>query len=154
MGQWYEIARTPNRHERDCVGDVVSMYERISGTAIELESACRTADGEAQHMDVVARVRDPVSKSKLELRYAPRALGWLPFVWDDYWVLDVAPDYSYALVGQPSRESLWILARKPQLETSKYDALVAVAAAQGFDTTKLARTRQSGRPFSPPAAAE
>jgi apolipoprotein D and lipocalin family protein len=149
MGQWFEIARTPNSHESDCASDVVSMYERLSETAVDVASACRHADGEEERMDVIARIRDPVSKAKLELRYAPRALGWIPFVWDDYWVLTIAPAYNYALVGEPGRESLWILARTPKLDDATYAELVAVAAAQGFDTGKLARTPQSGRPYAP-----
>ena len=145
MGQWFEIARMPNSHERDCAADVVTTYQRISETAVDVATACRHADGEEERMEVIARVRDTVSKAKLELRYAPRALGWIPFVWDDYWVLDVAPTYAYALVGEPGRESLWILARTPRLDDATYDQLVAAAAAQGFDTGKLARTPQSGR---------
>lgn len=148
MGQWFEIARTPNSHERECARDVVSTYERISDAAVDIASACRHTDGEEERGNVIAHVRDPVSKSKLELRYAPRALGWLPFVWDDYWVLTIAPTYAYALIGEPSRESLWILARTPTLDDATYDELVAVAAAQGFDTGKLARTPQSGRPYA------
>jgi apolipoprotein D and lipocalin family protein len=150
MGQWFEIARTPNSHELDCASDVVSTYERLSESAVDVASACRHADGQEEHRDVIARVRDPVSKAKLELRYAPRALGWIPFVWDDYWVLNIAPTYAYALVGEPGRESLWILARTPKLDDATYAELVAAAAAQGFDTGKLSRTPQSGRPYAPP----
>ena len=70
---------------------------------------------------------------------------WWPFAWSDYWILDLAPDYSYALVGVPARDSMWILSRRPDMEPAVYERLVAKARALGFDVGKLIRTRQTGQ---------
>lgn len=149
MGRWYEIARLPNRREANCAGDVVATYERRSASGIRIVSSCRNADGELERMQGVARIRDGESKAKLELRFAPLALAWLPFLWDDWWILEVAPEYTYMMTGDPSRRSLWIYARTPALDDATYRTLVAHAAAQGYDTSRLVRTPQAAREAPP-----
>jgi len=79
------------------------------------------------------------------VRFLPLALAWLPFAWGDYWILDLAPDYSHALVGTPSREYLWILAREPAMDDARLRALLDRARVLGFDDTKVVRTPQSLR---------
>ncbi|HEX6973025.1 MAG TPA: lipocalin family protein, partial [Vicinamibacterales bacterium] len=74
---------------------------------------------------------------------APAALSFLPFVWGDYWIIGLADDYSWATVGSPDRDYLWILSRTPVLAETDYAAAVARAQAIGFDTSRLVRTRQS-----------
>ena len=74
-------------------------------------------------------------------RFAPSFLSFLPFVWGDYQVIDLAPDYSYALVGEPGRKYLWILSRTPQMDESTLSKLTERAAAQGFDESKLMRVK-------------
>ena len=45
----------------------------------------------------IARVVDDSGGAKLKVRFAPAWLSWLPFVWGDYWVLDLTEDYSAAM---------------------------------------------------------
>jgi apolipoprotein D and lipocalin family protein len=142
MGRWYEIARLPNDHESDCARDVVSTYERRNPSTIRVTYTCRDTGGAEVEVRGVARIRD-TSQAKLELRFAPLALAWLPFVWDDWWILEVAPGYEYMMAGDPARHSLWIYARASTLDDTTYRTLVAHAAAQGYDTAHLVRTRQS-----------
>jgi apolipoprotein D and lipocalin family protein len=78
--------------------------------------------------------------SKLLVRFAPAILSFLPFVWADYWVIDLAEDYSYAVVGEPSREYLWILARAPVLPDGTYEAITRRLRQQGYDPALLIRT--------------
>ena len=46
----------------------------------------------------------------------------------DYWVLELGADYEYALVGNPSRNSLFILARDKQIDQALFDELLDLAA--------------------------
>jgi apolipoprotein D and lipocalin family protein len=77
--------------------------------------------------------------AKLQVRFAPEWLSWLPFVWANYWVIDLADDYSYAVVGEPTRDYLWILARAPQMSDGVYARILAKLPALGFDPAKLIR---------------
>jgi apolipoprotein D and lipocalin family protein len=142
-GRWYEIARLPNKFQAECVRDVVATYTRRGPNSINVINECRHDDGMSAHVEGIARVRDLNTNAKLEVRFAPLSLAWLPFVWDDYWIMDLAPDYSYALVGEPSHTYLWVLARAPKLDSPVYERLLAKAAAQGYDTSKVQRTQQT-----------
>jgi apolipoprotein D and lipocalin family protein len=144
IGEWFEIARFPNRFQRQCEGDVRARYTRRPDGRIDVINRCRTADGEIT-ANGVARVVDARTSAKLKVRFAPAFLSFLPFVWGDYWVLGLAADYSWAVVGSPDREYLWILARSPAAGDRSYEAAVAVARASGFDVDRLVRTSQTSR---------
>jgi apolipoprotein D and lipocalin family protein len=143
-GAWYEIARLPNRFQRQCAGDVTATYALLPEGQLQVINACRTASGGVLRVEGRARVVDASGpNTKLEVRFVPAWLGWLPFVWGDYWIIDLAPDYRHALVGAPSREYLWILARSPEMDAATYEQLTLRAAAQGFEVGHLVRTRHS-----------
>jgi apolipoprotein D and lipocalin family protein len=61
----------------------------------------------------------------------------------DYWIIDLAEDYGYAVVGAPDRKYLWILSRTPQMDPVLYQNIVDRVAQKGFDISKLARADQS-----------
>ena len=142
VGDWFEIARLPNRFQRKCIGDVRATYARRADGRLDVVNRCRTADGQTEARGV-ARVVDERSFSKLKVRFAPAWLGWLPVVWGDYWIIGLAPDYSWAVVGEPSRKYLWILARAPKLDDAAIAAARAAARANGYDVARLVLTPQT-----------
>jgi apolipoprotein D and lipocalin family protein len=141
LGEWFEIARFPNRFQRACTGDVRATYARRSDGRIDVVNRCRAADGRVIEAQGVARVVDARTSAKLKVRFAPAVLSFLPFVWGDYWIVGLADDYSWAVVGSPDRAYLWILARSRMLDTARLDAARAAARATGFDTDRLVMTR-------------
>jgi len=142
VGTWYEIARLPNRFQSQCVGNVTAQYAKREDGRIDLINRCKNESGNWDVAQGEARIVDKGTNAKLEVRFAPAWLSWLPMVWGDYWILDLAPDYSYAAVGDPARENLWILSRTPQLSDKVYQALTAHLATQGYDVNQLSKTRQ------------
>jgi len=142
-GDWFEIARFPNRFQRSCAGDVRATYTRRSDGRIDVVNRCRATDGRIIEAQGVARMVDVRTSAKLKVRFAPAALSFLPFVWGDYWIVGLADDYSWSVVGSPDRGYLWILARTSTLETARLDAARAAARANGFDIDRLAMTRHS-----------
>lgn len=142
-GDWYEIARFPNRFQRQCVGDVRASYARRPDGRLDVVNRCRTADGAIEARGV-ARIVDERTSAKLKVRFAPAWLSWVPVVWGDYWIIGLAPDYSWAVVGDPGRDYLWILARDPHLDDASVAAARAVARDNGFDIGRLVPTRQTG----------
>lgn len=137
VGTWHEIARYPNFFQRNCAGDVTANYARNADGTIKVVNACRKEDGELIKAEGVARVVGP---AKLEVRFAPAWLAWLPLVWGDYWVIELGPDYSYAVVGTPSREYLWILARDPHMDEATFNRIAGGLAALGFEPQRLKRS--------------
>jgi apolipoprotein D and lipocalin family protein len=145
LGTWYEIARFPNRFQKQCVGDVTATYEQQGDGRLAVINRCRKADGTTDEARGVARIVDTATNAKLKVRFAPAFLTWLPAVWGDYWILDLAPDYSHVLVGTPDHKYLWILARTPALPDGTYTAILDAARRQGFDVGQLKPTPQQDR---------
>jgi apolipoprotein D and lipocalin family protein len=155
-GRWYEIARLPNRYQDQCAGDVAATYALRPDGAVTVVNECRGRDGQTKSVQGVARRAGKESPaSRLKVRFAPAWLSWLPFVWGDYWILELDRDYRHAIVGDPSRKYLWILSRTPQVDPVTYESLVATADRLGFDMAALVRTAQStprgARRGSPPS---
>jgi apolipoprotein D and lipocalin family protein len=92
----------------------------------------------------VAWVVDGRTFAKLTVRVAPAWLSLLPVVWGDYWIIGFAPDYSWAVVKDPGREYLWILARAPHLDDGAAAAARVAARDDGLDVARLVPTPQEG----------
>ncbi len=142
VGTWYEIARFPNRFQKDCASNVTAQYNKRADGDIDVVNRCKEADGRLEQATGLARVENPQTNAKLKVSFAPDWLNWIPFIWADYWVIDLAQDYSLVAVGGPSRDYLWILSRTPTIADADYEALVNRVTAQGFDTAKLVKTVQ------------
>ena len=135
LGTWYEIARYPHRFQEGCVASTAT-YARLANGGIRVENACRDAnrDGAIRRATGVAWVAsgDP-SNAKLEVQF------FWPFR-GDYWIIELDPDYRYAVVGHPSREYLWILSRTPRMDEVVYQELFRRIAVHGYDVTRIQRT--------------
>lgn len=141
LGTWYEIASFPQSFQRGCTATTATYSLREDGD-IDVLNRCRKdrVDGEERSAKGRARVVDRATNAKLEVSF------FRPF-WGDYWVIDLADDYSYAVVGHPGRDYLWILARSPTLSGAVYDRVVGNLEAKGYETARLVRTAQpSARP--------
>jgi apolipoprotein D and lipocalin family protein len=142
VGDWFEIAKFPNRFQRQCSGDVRARYTKRADGRIDVVNQCRTADGRTE-VHGVARLVDEQTHARLQVRFAPAWLSWLPAVWGDYWIIGLAEDYSWAVVGDPSREYLWLLSRTPRLNDESVASARAAASANGFDVARLVKTPQA-----------
>lgn len=145
-GTWHEIARLPNSFQKKCVGgDVSAEYTPLPSGEVSVLNSCRLADGSLSQAQGLAR-RVPAKEGeapdvgRLEVRFAPSWLSWLPMVWGDYWVMDIADDYSTVLVGTPDRQYLWLLARQPRMPAADVQRWLDKAAALGFDKQAVTLT--------------
>lgn len=137
-GVWYEIARLPNRFQKDCVCCTSAEYIMRDDGKITVINRCRQEDGTMKEAEGLAKKEDKKgSNARLKVRFAPKWLGWLPFVWGTYWIIDLADDYSYAVVSEPKREYLWILSRTKQMEPAVYGGILERLRTMGYDTDKL-----------------
>ena len=133
VGQWYEIARLPNRFQKKCADSVTANYTLRSDGSIQVVNRCRKASGEFTTATGKAKIVDKKTNAKLKVTF------FWPF-YGKYWVLDLGPNYEYAVVGEPGRDYLWILSRTPQMDDALYQRLVAKMQARGFDTMRMIRT--------------
>jgi apolipoprotein D and lipocalin family protein len=134
-GTWYEIARYPNRLQKDCT-DASAAYRLGSDGSLTVLNSC-LKNGKLDTTKGKALVVDPTTNAKLKVS----------FFWpsDDYWIVDLGADYDYAVVSVPDRRYLWILARSPQVDDALYRQILERLKNQGFDIYRL-ETTQHVRP--------
>jgi apolipoprotein D and lipocalin family protein len=136
LGTWYEIASYPAWFQRDCTA-TTAEYSRRVDSLIRVVNSCRkgSLSGRLDRSTGRAKVVEGSGNAKLRVSF------FWPF-WGDYWIIDLDPDYRWAVVGEPKRDYLWILSRTPTMDESVYEAVVARLAAKGYDPAGLVRTIQ------------
>ncbi|HEX8712451.1 MAG TPA: lipocalin family protein [Terracidiphilus sp.] len=137
MGTWYEIAHLPAWFQRSCSSNTTASYGLRPDGKVTVLNQCRTRDGKLKSAKGIARVaskKGPNTKLKVSF-FGPFA--------GDYWIIDLDPEYQWAVVGDPHRRYLWILSRQPRLDPETYARVVERAKTQGFDVSRLMRTQQS-----------
>jgi apolipoprotein D and lipocalin family protein len=125
--------------QRGCVRSTADYALEADGT-VRVVNRCRTEDGSEKSAVGRAYVVDGGSNARLEVEFDNWFSRLFPGVArGDYWVIHLEPDYSVAVVGNPSREYLWILARDPVLPDDRYHAIVERCARLGFPVEQLVR---------------
>ena len=136
LGRWYEVARLPVPFEKNCE-HVTAEYSRRAGGNIRVLNTCHKGDVNGPVKKATASAR-PVDATNAKLK--------VQFFWPfegNYWILDLdQADYQFALVGEPSRKSLWLLSRQPQLAPDIRRRLIDRARELGFPVEKLLFTPQ------------
>lgn len=146
VGVWHQLALYPNRFQAHCLDSTTATYERRADGALRVINRCRTARG-MDSAEGLARPRDGarltpdgwLRPASLEVSFLPAALRWTGIGWGRYDVLALGPDGAWALVSEPSREYLWVLARTPTLPAAQWSAIEARLRADGFDLQRLRR---------------
>lgn len=145
VGKWYEIAAIPMFFERKCVANTTAEYTPQEDGNIGVDNSCQMENGNRQHSTGLARVVDPKTNAKLEVSFLSLpGLGYQFWASGDYWILDLAMDYSTAIVGHPTRNYGWILSRTPNLPTDRLKALAIKLKQQNYDPCKFIITPQTG----------
>ena len=132
-GRWYEVARVPNHFEkgRECDGPTADYRQDASG-AVTVVQTCHqnSPTGPVKAYHAKAEILDPGTNAKFKLTF-------FVVVAKEYWVLDHAQDYKWAIVGDPTGQYLWFFSRQAALASGVKDTLLARARALGYDTARL-----------------
>lgn len=133
MGLWFEIASYPQWFERG-MSKVQALYTLNSKGYVDVHNS-GIKNGKKKTAHGKAKVVDKESNAKLAVSF------FGPF-YAAYWIIDLAEDYSWAVVSDPKRKTLWILSRTPQMDEITYDQICFKLKGQGFDLSKLVRMEQ------------
>jgi len=132
-GAWYEIARFPNRYQRNCAAVMAEYTPRRDGN-FDVRGSCpdRRPGRGTSSMEGVARVDGPAELSV-------GLTSWLPLFRRSVFVLDMAPDYSVAVVGEPRRKYAWIMARQPEVTDEQFARAAEALRLNGYVPEMLER---------------
>ena len=135
-GKWYEIAALPQRFQKGCHCTTAEYTLTDKGYVI-VENRCNknSSNGKQSYIKGKAFVVENSGNAKLKVQF------FWPFK-GKYWIIDLADDYSYAVVGHPNRKYLWILSRTPQMDETLYQQIIGRIKEKGFDISKIKITDQ------------
>lgn len=134
-GRWFEVVRLPQFFERDCAC-VTASYEKAPDFIRVVNTCLDTVSNKQRTSKGKAFVAEGSNNSRLKVQF------FFPFR-GDYFIIDLDSNYQWAMVGAPSRESLWILSRSPILADTTLTQLLDKASALGFDVSQVEYTDQS-----------
>lgn len=131
VGKWYEIARFDHIFERGLVGCTANYTLQDNGYIKVVNAGYKkTLDGKYDESVGKARRPNEDEPGKLEVAFFANFYA-------DYYVLELASDYRYVLVGSKTDKYLWILSRTPQMEQVDLDFLLKRAKERGYNVDKL-----------------
>lgn len=131
-GTWYELASYPQFFERGCI-NVRATYTPKDGYIEVFNQSIKK--GKPNDIKGKAFVVENSGNAKLKVQF------FWPFK-GDYWIIDLADDYSWAVVSDPDRSTLWILSRTRKMDENLYVSLIDKLVKNGFDRNKIVRMVQ------------
>jgi apolipoprotein D and lipocalin family protein len=136
MGDWYVIGTIPWFVEKNNVG-TMDIYRMRPDGRIDITYAFHKKELSAprKEMHAVGTILDTQSNARWGVQFL-----W-PFQ-APYLVIDLAHDYSTTIIGYPSRDLIWIMARTPTLSEATYQSLLQKAAEQGYDIRRIVKVPQ------------
>jgi len=131
VGGWYQLAANPAPYNIDCVRDTTAQYTLLDERNVRVENSCTTITGERRGIVGNARVNDTAS---LHVSFPG-----VPFQDSldgpsNYIVTYLADDYSWALVGDPSRVSGFVLSRSPVVDAAAWQQIRTVVEDAGYNS--------------------
>lgn len=135
-GKWYEIASFPQRFQKGCYC-TTAEYTLTDKGYVTVENRCNkdSINGKQSYIKGKAFIENNSGNSKLKVQF------FWPFK-GKYWIIDLADDYSYAVVSHPNRKYLWILSRTPFMSDDIYERITDRLKEKNFDLSKLKKTTQ------------
>jgi apolipoprotein D and lipocalin family protein len=132
MGMWYEVARIDNFFQKGC-HSCTANYTSIDERSFTLVNTC--VDGATGRIKMASgKAVSTGEDGKFAVSFKPSPIT------APYWVLAVGPlsvraQYSWAVVGDPSRSFLWVLSRSKN-DSGLHEALLAAERA-GYVTRSV-----------------
>lgn len=134
-GKWYEIASFPQRFQKNC-HCTTAEYTITDKNYVLVENRC--------NKDSVTGKLASIQGKAFVVKNSGNAKLLVQFFWPfkgKYWIIDLADDYSYSVVGHPNKKYLWILSRTQKMNEQTYLQILSRLKEKGFDISKLQITK-------------
>ena len=141
VGLWHQVAANPAPFNLDCVRDTTAYYTPIDERTVRVENSCTTIGGARRGIVGAARVNGPAA---LHVSFPS-----VPFQESldgpsNYLVAHLADDYSWALVGDPTRLSGFVLSRSPVVDAAGWREIRGVVEQRGYNSCLMLTSPTTG----------
>ena len=137
MGPWHVIAAIPTRFETYAYNPIETYHWNEKEKRIDIHYTFNKESfvGLKKEIPQTGFIHDETTNAEWRIRpFWPLSFSYL--------IVELAPDYSDAVVGVSNRKHVWIMSRSPQMSQSRYEELVNKVGALGYDTSKLQKFPQ------------
>ncbi len=141
LGTWYEVASIPVWFQKECAGGTTATYSLDTDGKISVLNQCCTSEGKKKAAQGKAWVVDKNTNAKLKVSFFSLFGFWL--FSGDYWIIDLGPNYEYAVIGHPGRSIGWILSRTPQLPDDVFRGIGERLTQKGYNFSRFKKTSQT-----------
>ena len=134
-GLWYEVARTYNSYQKDCVASSVE-YELQKDSTYKVFNRCfkNIIGGDLLEYKGTAEPKNGNSMSKIDMTY-------FYIFTREYRVIYLEKDYSAAVVTDEEMDQVWVMSRKPELPKRKLNKILS-KLEKNMDVNRLIFTLQ------------
>ena len=133
-GKWYEIASLSGRFQKGCSCTTAEYNLVVGKYYLQVKNRC-FRKGKWTEITGKAFFSSESTVGKLKVQF------FWPFR-SDYWIIDLAKDYSWAVVSVPGYKYLWILCRSAKMDKNLYQEILLKLKQRGFNTDLLQITEQ------------
>ena len=141
MGKWYEIAKIPNRFQKNCIGNTTATYSLLESGEVKVVNRCLQQDESTNTAEGIARVADKNTNAKLKVSFF--SIFGIHLFWGNYWILYLDEDYQNVIVGEPDRKYGWILSRNTSLSHEELEPLYNTLKNNGYNPADFEPTQQN-----------
>ena len=140
MGLWYQISANETSFNQGLVG-VTAEYTLLEDGSVQVYNRGFEGSLEGPIDEILgnAVVVDEETNSRLKVSFP----GVPNFPFANYLIVILEEEnYSYAVVTDPLKYTLFVLSRTPQMNDATYAAILAELEEMGINTEKLLLTEQ------------
>ena len=139
LGKWYEVASTKPYFQRDCAC-VTADYNLKSNGRVSVVNTCRKGGPEGEFSSIEGEARTSLLPARLKVSFG------FPAFFSNYYIIDIAEDYSWAVVSGFFKNPIWILSRTPDMDESILGGIMDRLDDKGYRTERISSTQQEGCP--------
>jgi len=129
-GKWYSLYSIPTMFDKD-TRETTATYTLNSDGYYNVLTCAKKGDDNDIHT-YTSKLFPQKEANNAEMK--------AQFIWPikvDYWVIDLADDYSWVVVGHPDHKFLFIMSRKPSMDKNLYRQIVERCKEMGYPVEKL-----------------
>ncbi len=145
MGKWYVISQLVFPWEVTCARDANVTYTMTGTDTFNVVNHCEKFNKSKIEAKGTGKVVDTQTNAKMKISF-----NWFNsysgIFSGDYWIIQLADDYSYAVASDPKGSQVMILSRTPTMTDSQYQPILDKVTLQfpNLNVLNMLKIDQSG----------
>ena len=136
MGDWYVISNIPTFIEKRATNAIENS--RLNNKR-EIETTFSFHQDSPQGDKKIYKPKGFIKNKKTNAEWRMQFL-WpfkMPFM-----IIDLDENYNYTVIGVPNRKYVWIMSRRPSLDSSIYNTIIDKLKDVGYDVKQIKKVTQ------------